>query len=88
MQAMYTSPTVKRVRVPAEQVVEQLYAALVADPRELPPRWQERIEEVAGEGPWKGRIIGDYVAGMTDRFAIREHRRLTGTSPMPDESYF
>jgi dGTPase len=88
MQAMYTHPSVKRVRGPAEQVVAELYAALLGTPSELPPRWQERVLAEAGPGPWAGRIVGDYVAGMTDRFAIREHRRLTGTSLMPDEGYF
>jgi dGTPase len=88
MQSMYTHDSVKRIRKPAEQVVEELFAALWHNPEELPPRWQERL---AGEGrdeQWRARIVGDYVAGMTDRFAIREHRRLTGASPMPDESFF
>lgn len=86
MRAMYTHPSVKRIRAPAEQVVEQLFEALHAAPAELPERWRELF--AAAEEPWRGRIIGDYVAGMTDRFAIREHRRLTGRAVMPDESFF
>ncbi|MCG2842014.1 deoxyguanosinetriphosphate triphosphohydrolase [Sandaracinobacter sp. RS1-74] len=93
MRAMYTHPSVKRIRLPAEQVVEELFAALHEGPRELPPRWRERLSEEGRDEPWRARIVGDYVAGMTDRFAIREHRRLTGASPIPhenrpDESYF
>jgi dGTPase len=86
MRTMYTHPSVKRIRGPAEQVVEELFRALHASPSELPERWAERL--AASEEPWRGRIIGDYVAGMTDRFAIREHRRLTGRDVMPDDSFF
>ena len=86
MRTMYTHASVKRIRGPAEQIVEELFSMLHADPGALPDRWRDRCE--AEEEPWRARIVGDYVAGMTDRFAIREHRRLTGASPMPDESFF
>ena len=88
MQAMYTHPSVKQLRQPAEQVVEQLFLALEARPGELPERWRERLANEGDDSIWRGRTIGDYVAGMTDRFAIREHRRLTGACPMPDEFIF
>jgi dGTPase len=88
MRAMYTHASVKRIRAPAEQVVEELFAALQGRPAELPVRWQDRLADEGRDETWRARIIGDYVAGMTDRFAIREHRRLTGASPMPDESFF
>lgn len=83
--AMYTHPSVTRLRRPAEQVVTELFHALHADPSQMPARWAERLQGEAGEEPWRARTTGDYVAGMTDRFAIREHRRLTGGSPMPDD---
>ena len=86
MQTMYTHPSVKRIREPAELVVAELFQALHETPSELPDRWRDLF--MAAEEPWRGRIIGDYVAGMTDRFAIREHRRLTGRAAMPDESFF
>ena len=88
MRAMYTHASVKRIRAPAEQVVEELFAALQGTPTELPARWQERLSDEGRDETWRARIIGDYVAGMTDRFAIREHQRLTGASPMPDGSFF
>lgn len=88
MRAMYTHASVKQIRRPAEQVVEELFAALKDRPAELPPRWRERLAEEGRDETWRARIVGDYVAGMTDRFAIREHRRLTGASPMPDASLF
>lgn len=86
MRAMYTHPSVTRIRRPAGQVVEGLFRALHDQPSELPQRWDEQF--ASAEEPWRGRIIGDYVAGMTDRFAIREHQRLTGRTVMPDDSCF
>ncbi len=83
---MYTADSVASVRAPAETVIAETFTALRSRPGELPVRWQERLvgaDDVAAQ-----RIIGDYLAGMTDRFIIREHRRLTGHSPMPDDSYF
>lgn len=88
MREMYTHPTVQRIREPAETVVEELFAALRANPAELPPQWRARLEATGGDEPWMARTIGDYVAGMTDRFAIREHLRLTGRNPMPEEAMF
>lgn len=88
MQAMYTHASVKRIRGPAEQVVEELFAQLHGRSGELPARWQERLADAGGAEPWHGRIIGDYVAGMTDRFAIAEHRRLTGRAIMPGAERF
>lgn len=88
MQAMYTHASVKRIRGPAEQVVEELFAQLHGRTGELPARWQERLAEAGRAEPWHGRIIGDYVAGMTDRFAIAEHRQLTGRAIMPGAERF
>jgi len=85
LQAMYTHPSVTRLRKPAEKVVTELFQALHTDPSQLPSRWAEQLQGEAGEEPWRARTTGDYVAGMTDRFAISEHRRLTGRSPMPDD---
>ena len=54
----------------ARRIVADLFAAMLADPRLLPPEFQARAREDAP------RAIADYVAGMTDRYAILEHRRL------------
>ena len=86
MGTMYTHASVKRIRVPAEETVEALFRALHSAPEKLPERWRDRCK--AEEEPWRARIVGDYVAGMTDRFAIREHRRLTGRTVMPDDAGF
>ncbi|PZU45082.1 MAG: deoxyguanosinetriphosphate triphosphohydrolase [Sphingomonas sp.] len=86
MQTMYTHQSVKLIRGPAEEMVEELFASWHANPGNLPERWRDRCE--AEEEPWRARIVGDYVAGMTDRFAIREHKRLSGRDIMPDGSLF
>jgi len=54
----------------ARRVVSDLFEAFLAEPTLLPPEFQAR----AGED--KARAIADYVAGMTDRYAMLEHRRL------------
>jgi dGTPase len=54
----------------ARRIVTELFAAFLAEPTLLPPEFQSR----AGED--KPRAIADYVAGMTDRYAMLEHRRL------------
>lgn len=85
-QQMYTAELVLRLRGPAEAVVAGLFTILQSRPGELPLRWQERMQ--AANGAEADHIIGDYIAGMTDRFAIREHYRLTGRNPMPADSFF
>jgi dGTPase len=54
----------------ARQVVRELFAAYVAAPAEMPADHAAMSD--------RHRAVADYVAGMTDRFAAREHRRLTG----------
>jgi dGTPase len=68
--ALYRHPQVMRTTDVARQVVRELFAAYVDAPHEMPA-------EHAAQ-PDRHRAVADYVAGMTDRFAVREHRRLTG----------
>ncbi len=86
--AMYTHASVQRLRAPAEQVVTELFTIFADDPGRLPERWAEQCAAQTGEAPWPQRITGDYVAGMTDRYAIRKHRQLTGTSPIPQDGLY
>ncbi len=67
---LYRHPEVLRMTTKAARVVRELFGAFQAEPRLLPAEHCARVEQ---EGP---RAIADYIAGMTDRFAIREHRRL------------
>jgi len=67
---LYRHPEVLRMTTKAGRIVRELFAAFKDEPRLLPAEHCARVES---EGP---RAIADYIAGMTDRFAIREHRRL------------
>ena len=63
----------------AEEIVRDLFARYMAEPAEMPGPWRE-----AGEADGVGRraaVVADFVAGMTDRFAIKEHRRLFDATP-------
>ncbi len=75
---LYNSATLQPVRIEAQRVITNLAAAYRADPALLPEGW-------AGVGE-TGRLrgIADYVAGMTDGFAIRQHERLCGAVTLPD----
>ncbi|MBI4756906.1 MAG: deoxyguanosinetriphosphate triphosphohydrolase [Betaproteobacteria bacterium] len=67
---LYHHWQVRRMTSKARRIVTELFRAFLDDPRLLPPQYEARVQR---EGP---RAIADYVAGMTDRYAIREHRRL------------
>ncbi len=66
--------TASRARI----VVERLFAALAADPARMPPSWHEAMP--ASE-PGRSRHIADFIAGMTDRYAIDTYQRLFGETP-------
>ena len=68
--ALYRHPQVMRTTEVARMVVRELFAAYVDAPHEMPSDFAAQ--------PDRHRAVADYVAGMTDRFATREHRRLTG----------
>lgn len=67
---MYRHETVKKMRVETAQVVRELFAAFMADPARLPEGWQASGELA------QARTISDYIAGMTDRYALQLHKRL------------
>lgn len=73
---MYRHYTIERIRVKVGRILPELFHAFLDEYRLLPGHWQTRIL-AAGDGrAERARVICDYVAGMTDRFAIREHERL------------
>lgn len=78
---MYRHPSVTRLRDPSQLVVAGLFDALHADPTRLPERW---LETLPAAEPERARHVADFIAGMTDRFAIREYERLVGPSPLPE----
>jgi dGTPase len=62
----------------AREVIATLFAAYSADPGLMGPGWAERLREAE---PERSRHIADYLAGMTDRFAISAYQRITGVVP-------
>jgi len=67
---LYRHYRVLRMTRKARRIVRDLFAAFLDDPRLLPPDYRRaQFNEQA-------RAIADYIAGMTDRYAIREHKRL------------
>jgi len=69
---LYRHFQVNRMRVKASRIVRELFDAFMTDPVLLPPDYQV----AAGDVHKQARKIADYIAGMTDRYAIREHRRI------------
>ena len=78
-QRMYRHPRVMRVMAEAEQIVLDLFARYQRVPGDLPPEWLEGAER-EGESV-RARRIGNFIAGMTDRFALMEHQRLFDLTP-------
>jgi dGTPase len=69
---LYRHYQVNRMRVKASRVVHELFDAFMTDPVLLPPDYQV----APGDTMKQARKIADYIAGMTDRYAIKEHRRI------------
>jgi dGTPase len=83
---LYRHPQVVQTTQAAQQVVRDLFEAYMSDPAQMPQAHIDRFEGLDGLTPLQTpntkpeRVVADYIAGMTDRFATREHVRLTGSS--------
>jgi dGTPase len=78
---LYRHPQVMATSGTAQLVVRELFAAYVSAPHEMSDSFSagiERATTVQPDGTAAARVVADYIAGMTDRFASREHARLTG----------
>ena len=78
---LYRHPQVVHTTGQARQMVRELFNAYLACPQEMQGGFLARSDAVRGEnddGRAAARVVADYIAGMTDRFAGREHERLTG----------
>ena len=74
---MYRHYKVNRNRSQARRILKALFELYMSEADTLPPEWYARFEAKGGDGSLGGaRVVCDYIAGMTDRFAIEEHRRL------------
>jgi dGTPase len=67
---LYHHYQVLRMTDKARRIIQDLFAAFMNDPRLLPPQYLQMTKVD------KPRAIADYIAGMTDRYAMKEHRRL------------
>ncbi len=68
---MYRHHRVLRMQVKAERMLQHLFEAYVGEPGQMPESTQARIDEIGLH-----RAVCDYIAGMTDRFALDEHQKL------------
>jgi dGTPase len=71
---MYLHYKVKRMKEKGKMVVRDLFAAFLSDPMLLPTELQREAGGAGEEAT--ARVVCDYIAGMTDRYAIEEHRKL------------
>lgn len=73
---MYRAPSVMVIRAEVTEVVKDLFGHLMATPEDMPVKWHAEVSASEGDPTRIARAISDYVAGMTDRFALREHERF------------
>lgn len=79
-QELYTHPHVEQMTRRAHQTISDLFSAFAQQPDLMPPKHAARANKAlndSGESAAK-RSIADYIAGMTDRFALQQHRQITG----------
>ncbi len=74
---MYRAPQVLEMRRQVKRTIEALFPMFMARTELLPEQWHRDVE-AAGDETAVARIVADYIAGMTDRFALQEHKRLCG----------
>src|SRR5262249_7223810 len=77
--SVYRQPRVTAVMAAAETIVRQLFQRYLREPTLMPEPW-DAAAEAASEAA-RAAVVADFVAGMTDRYAIKEHRRLFDATP-------
>ncbi|WP_312797303.1 deoxyguanosinetriphosphate triphosphohydrolase [Tianweitania sp.] len=77
---LYRHPSVMEVRASADSILFDLFDAYMADPRAMPEGWREGLDRAADAV--KARHVADFLAGMTDTYAVKEHRRLFDRTPV------
>jgi len=70
---LYTHHRVTRMTQKADRIMSALFEVYMHEPRQLPPHTVARIQH---EGESVARVVADYIAGMTDRFALEEYKKL------------
>ena len=75
---LYRHHRVMRMALKAERILSELFEMYISNPKILPPSVTERTEEITLH-----RIVCDYIAGMTDRFALEEYEKMTDPHTKP-----
>ncbi len=73
---MYRHSKVNRICAKARKIVKDLFLFFMEQPSCMPNSWYEILRAHPGDERFKARLIADYIAGMTDRFAAQEHGKL------------
>lgn len=76
---MYRAPEIMRMRSGAERIISELFATYSSDKRKMPEKLRRNIVAVSDQSA--PRIIADFIASMTDDYAINEHKRLFDVTP-------
>ena len=76
---LYRNEEMLRIRADADRIVRDLFDAYFENPREMPEGWREGLDRA--EDAVKARHVADFLAGMTDTYAVKEHRRLFDHTP-------
>lgn len=76
---LYAHERVRRVTDQAMDVIKDLFVAFMQDDSLLPAQYREKAQIEKNRPDARARVIADYIAGMTDRYAYREHVRLTSS---------
>src|SRR6056297_2289163 len=79
---MYRAPKVNEMRTMVHGVVSDLFPFYLDAPEHLPDEWRSDVAQAADRTAL-ARLVSDYIAGMTDRFALQSHARLIGGDPDP-----
>jgi dGTPase len=78
-QNVYYSPAIKADKDQGEQIIAELFELFMQIPHELPPSYQEKLQQEELH-----RVVCDYIAGMTDSYVQQQHRKLcSGGAPIP-----
>ena len=83
---LYRHPQVVQTTGQARQIIQELFAVYGEAPQEMQSGFAARASvarDAARPASALARVVADYIAGMTDRFATREHERLTGVRLLP-----
>ena len=79
---VYRHHRINRICAKAGQIVQDLFKFFMDNPSCLPGSWYDLVKSCEKDDTARARIIADYIAGMTDRFAVQEHRKLFSSETM------